>query len=124
MLGRSDQKLKDRLKVRLDVMRFAERDLHGDRPDATTDIRFRTAIVAAGAYPSTANRAAIQGKHRHGILRKAARGRPLRGSKKRFNKLLAKRRFHIEHVFGAGKSLFGRDRARYLAARKRTPKGP
>ena len=37
MLGRSDQKLKDRLKVWLDVMRFAARDLHGDSPDATTE---------------------------------------------------------------------------------------
>ncbi len=49
MPGLSDQKLKDRLKDRLDVMLFAGRDLHTDSPDETTHIRFRTALVAAGA---------------------------------------------------------------------------
>ena len=38
-------------------------------------------VLADKAYTSTANRAAIQGRHRDGILRKAARGRPLRVGK-------------------------------------------
>ncbi len=69
-------------------------------------------------YASTGNRVAIQGRHRDGILRKAARGHPLRASEMRFNKLLSKRRFRIEHVFGAGKSQFDQDRARYLGSAK------
>ncbi len=47
MAGLSDQKLEDRLKVWLDVMRFAERDLHGDSPDATTDIQLRKGLFKA-----------------------------------------------------------------------------
>ncbi len=47
MPGLSDQKLEDRMKVRLDVMRFAERDLHGDSPDATTDIQLREGLLKA-----------------------------------------------------------------------------
>ena len=46
-----------------------------------------------------------------GSLRKAARGRPLRASEKRFNKLISKRRFRIEQCFGTMKHLFGLHRA-------------
>ncbi len=73
-------------------------------------------VLADEGYANTANRAAIQDKHRDGILRKPVRGHPLRASKKRFNTRISKRRFRIEHVFEAAKRLFGRDRARYLAA--------
>ena len=47
---------------------------------------------ATAAYASRANRDALKGKHRDGIMRKAARGRPLRPSEKRFNRLISKRR--------------------------------
>ena len=47
-------------------------------------------------------------------MRKAARGRPLRASEKRFNKLISKRRFRVEQVFGTAKRLFGLSRARYF----------
>jgi len=57
---------------------------------------------------------AIKGKHRDGIMRKAARGRPLRGSEKRFNKLISNRRFRVEQCFGTMKRLFGLHRARYF----------
>ncbi|NOX73314.1 MAG: transposase [Alphaproteobacteria bacterium] len=65
-------------------------------------------VLADKAYASKANRAALKGKHRDGILRKAARGRPLRASEKRFNRLISKRRFRVEQVFGTMKRLFGR----------------
>lgn len=83
------------------------------------------------AYASKANRAALKGKHRDGILRKAARGRPLRASEKRFNRLISKRRFRpsracksmhcramVEQVFGTMKRLFGLHRARYFGRAK------
>jgi hypothetical protein len=59
------------------------------------------------AYASKANSAATKGKHRDGILHKAVRGRPLRQSEKRFNKLISKHRFCIEQCFGTMKRLFG-----------------
>lgn len=39
-------------------------------------------VLADKAYASKANRAALKGKHRDGILHKAVRGRPLRASQK------------------------------------------
>ena len=71
-------------------------------------------ILADKAYASRANRAALQGRHRDGIMRKAARNRPLRGSEKRFNSLISKRRFRVEQCFGTMKRLFGLHRARYF----------
>ena len=43
-------------------------------------------VLADKAYASKANRASLRGKHRDGIMRKAARNRPLRALEKRFNK--------------------------------------
>jgi transposase, IS5 family len=57
-------------------------------------------VLADKAYASRANRAALKGKHRDGILHKAVRGRPLRQSQKRFNRLISKRRFRVEQCFG------------------------
>lgn len=71
-------------------------------------------ILADKAYASRANREAIKGKHRDGIMRKAVRGRQLRQSEKRFNKLISKRRFRVEQCFGTMKRLFGLHRARYF----------
>lgn len=71
-------------------------------------------VLADKAYASKANRATLQGKHRDGIMRKAARNRPLRASERRFNKLISKRRFRVEQCFGTMKRLFGLHRARYF----------
>lgn len=71
-------------------------------------------VLADKAYASKANRAALKGRHKDGIMRKAARGRPLRASEKRFNKLISKCRFRVEQVFGTAKRLFGLSRARYF----------
>jgi len=75
-------------------------------------------ILADKAYASKANRARLRGKHRDGIMRKAARNRPLRALEKRFNKLISKRRFRIEQCFGTMKRLFGLHRARYFGVAK------
>lgn len=75
-------------------------------------------VLADKAYASRANRDALRGKHRDGIMRKAARNRPLRQSEKRFNKLISKRRFRVEQCFGTMKRLFGLDRARYFGLAK------
>lgn len=75
-------------------------------------------IMADKAYASKANRAHLKGQHRDGIMRKAVRGRGLRASEKRFNKLISKRRFRIEQCFGTMKRLFGLARARYFGMAK------
>jgi len=62
--------------------------------------------------------ASLRDKHRDGIMRKAARNRPLRASEKRFNKLISKRRFRVEQCFGTMKRLFGLHRARYFGVTK------
>jgi IS5 family transposase len=56
-------------------------------------------VLADKAYASKASRVSLRGKHRDGIMRKVARGRPLqRTSEKRFNRLISKRRFRGQHV--------------------------
>lgn len=75
-------------------------------------------VLADKAYASKANRERLQGKYRDGIMRKAARNRPIRASEKRFNKLISKRRFRVEQCFGTMKRLFGLHRARYFGVAK------
>jgi len=75
-------------------------------------------ILADKAYASKANREALRGRYRDGIMRKAARHRPLRASEKRFNKMISKDRFRIEQCFGTMKRLFGLHRARYFGVAK------
>ncbi len=75
-------------------------------------------VLADKAYASKANRASLKGLHRDGIMRKAARNRPLRQSEKRFNRLISKRRFRVEQCFGTMKRLFGLHRARYFGVVK------
>jgi hypothetical protein len=67
---------------------------------------------------SQANPASLCGKHRDGIMRKAARNRPLRASEKRFNRLISKRRFRVEKCFGTMKRLFGLYRVCYFGVDK------
>ena len=92
----------------------------GESPEFGTMIKGANAqrVLADKAYASKANRAALKGKHRDGIMHKAVRGRPLRASQKRFNRLISKRRFRVEQVFGTAKRLFGLDRARYFGRAK------
>ena len=93
---------------------------HAESPQFETMIDGANAqrVLADKAYASKANRAALHGKHRDGIMRKAARNRPLRASEKRFNKLISKRRFRVEQCFGTMKRLFGLHRARYFGVAK------
>ena len=94
----------------------------GDEPDdpelhfsADPDAR---RVLVDKAYASKANRDMLRSRHRDGIMRKAVRGRPLRASEKRFNKLISKRRFRVEQCFGTMKRLFGLHRARYFGLAK------
>ena len=75
-------------------------------------------VLADKAYSSKANRAALNGRHRDGIMKEAAHNRPLCASEKRFNKLISKRRLRVEHCFGAMKRIFGLHRARYFGVAK------
>ena len=75
-------------------------------------------VLADKAYASTANRDALKGKHRDGILHKAVRARPLRQSQKRFKKLISKHRFRSEQCFDTMKRLFGLYRAQYFGVAK------
>lgn len=90
----------------------------GESPEFGTMIDGARArrVLADKAYASRANRDRLVGKHRDGIMRKAVRGRPLRASEKRFNRLISKRRFRIEQCFGTMKRLFGLARARYFGS--------
>ena len=76
-------------------------------------------FLADKAYASKANRAHLKEKQiKDGIMHKAARNHPLRASQKRFNKLISKRRFRVEQVFGTAKRLFAMGRARYFSTAK------
>ena len=75
-------------------------------------------VLADKTCASKANRDMLRSRHRDGIMRKAVRGRPLRASEKRFNKLISKRRFRVEQCFGTMKRLFGLHRARYFGLAK------
>jgi len=111
--------------VRTDEDGFVDK-VHVTPANAAESPEFETMIAGASgqriladkAYASKANRDALKGHHKDGIMRKAARGRPLRASEKRFNKLIAKRRFRVEQMFGTAKRLFGLGRARYFGRAK------
>ena len=92
----------------------------GESPQFGTMIKGSKAqrVLADKAYASKANRAALKGKHRDGILHKAVRGRSLRQSQKRFNKLIPKQRFGVKQCFGTMQRLFGLPRVRYFGAVK------
>ena len=75
-------------------------------------------VLTDKAYTSKANREQLRGQHRDGVMRKAARNRPLRASEKRVNRLISKRRFRVAQCFGTMKRLFGLHRARYFGLAK------
>jgi len=112
--------------ARCDEEGFVEKTLarpanEGEAPHFETMIEGAKAkrIAADKAYASKKNRALLkQAGHRDGILHKAARGRALRASEKRFNKLISEGRYRIEQCFGTAKRLFGLARARYFGRAK------
>ena len=93
-----------------------------ERPEAGAGVEaapgFHAVLRARPACAGTANRSALRGRHRDGIMRKAVRNRPLRASGKRFNKRISKRRFRVGQCFGTMKRLFGLHRARYFGLAK------
>lgn len=76
-------------------------------------------FLADKAYASRENSAHVREQGlRDGIMKKAARGRPLTSWERKFNKALSRRRFRIEQCFGTIKRLFGLARARYFGRAK------
>ena len=76
-------------------------------------------VMADKASASQENRAYLrENGYKDGIIHKASRGRPLKASQKRFNRLVSKVRFCVEQNFGTGKRLFGLHRARYFGIAK------
>jgi IS5 family transposase len=96
------------LKVRLDFTIFCGLDLHAGVPDEATQCRFRNALAKGGVYDDLLAEVCCQ-IDSHGLKLKeaeaaimdappgerAARGRPLRASEKRFSKMVSKHRFRI-----------------------------
>ncbi len=72
-------------------------------------------VLADKAYAFRANPAALRGKHRDGIKRKAVRNRPLCAAEKWFNEVISKRRFRVGQCFGTMKRLWHRARCFGLA---------
>ena len=78
-----------------------------------------TRLMADKGFASAANTAMLQGKNlKCGVMRKAARGRPLTAHEKLFNKLISKTRFRIEQCFGTLKRKFLFTRTRYFGTVK------
>ena len=111
--------------ARSDEEGFIDR-VHAEPANAAESPQFETMvsgakaqrILADKAYASQKNRSMLRGKYRDGIMRRAARGRPLRQSEKRFNTLISRTRFRVEQCFGTMKRLFGLHRARYFGRAK------
>ena len=76
-------------------------------------------VLADKAYASKANREYLKTQgFKDGILHKAARGKKLKDSQKRFNKLISKTRFVIEQCFGTLKRRFKFTKASYMTCIK------
>lgn len=71
-------------------------------------------IFADKGYASTDNRALLKGRFKDGIMRKAARNRPLTLIQKFINKTISKRRYKVEQCFGTLKRIFSFSRASYM----------
>lgn len=76
-------------------------------------------VYADKGYASEVNRAFLKSKGvKDGIMRKAARGKPLTERQKAQNRLISKVRFKVEQAFGTLKRRFDMARARYLGLKK------
>lgn len=75
----------------------------------------RVRVLADKGFASAANKAMLHGKKiKCGLMRKAARNRPLTAREKLFNKLISKQRFRIEQCFGTLKRRFDFARSSYF----------
>ena len=80
-------------------------------------LRARTRkALSTRSHPTSANRDVLRGRHRDGIMRTAARHRPLRAREQRGGRLISKRRFRIKDCFGTMKH-----RPIFRAGQNKTP---
>jgi len=75
-------------------------------------------LYADKGYASEANRDALKGKCKDGIMHKAVRGRGLSHWQKLWNKLISKERYIVEQCFGTLKRAFKFRRASYMGCEK------
>jgi transposase, IS5 family len=76
-------------------------------------------ILANKGYCSAENDQLLRQRGlRSGIQRKAHRHKPVSVWEKRYNRLIGRRRYKIERVFGSIKRCFGRLEARYVGMTK------
>lgn len=79
----------------------------------------RVRVLADKGFASAANKTMLHAKKiKCGIMRKAARNRPLTARQKLFNKLISKQRFRIEQCFGTLKRRFNFRRSSYFTTAK------
>ena len=85
----------------------------------TADLPEHIALKADKGYQSAKNAALLtKRKLKNHILKKAKKGKPLKESEKRFNKLVGKTRFKVERTFGGIKSWIKGRTARYRGISK------
>ncbi len=76
-------------------------------------------LLTDKGFSSSRNRQAVKKMEiKDGLSYKASRNHPLRFSQRLFNKIIARKRFRIEQVFGTLKRLFRMSRASYLSCIK------
>lgn len=86
---------------------------------AVEGVENRRRVLADKGFASTANKAMLHAKKiKCGIMRKAARNRPLTPRQKLFNRLVSKQRFRVEQCFGTLKRRFDFSRSSYFSTAK------
>ena len=79
----------------------------------------RIRVLADKGFASAANKTMLHAnKIKCGLMRKAARNRPLTAREKLFNRLISKQRFRIEQCFGTLKRRFDFTRSSYFTTAK------
>jgi IS5 family transposase len=79
----------------------------------------KSRIYADKGYTSVKNRKILkESKYKDGIMRRAYRNKPLTDRERQRNKLISKRRFIVERVFGTLKQHYDMARASYLGTAK------
>lgn len=83
------------------------------------DLPEKSYVLADKGYTSQANSAVLKAKKLwNGIMRKAAKNKPLDSFEKFINRLISKTRWKVERCFGILKQVQGFERARYLGCQK------
>ncbi len=111
--------------VRTDGEGFVERVLarpanEGEAPHFPAMVSDCTArrVLADKGLSSAANRACLTAAGiQSGIMFRASRGHPLSRHRRRFNRLVSRRRWIVEQTFGTLKRLFGAARSRFKGRR-------